>query len=201
MLKVGPVIQRDLVDITIRFRQHPFVITDDIEKMYRQVKIADYQRSLQVILWRENNNEPVKEYDLNTLTFGTTSTSFLATRCLYQLALNNKDKYLEACEVIQRDFYVDDLLTGASTIEQAIKIKRKINLILHSGCFNLRKWNSNSAEILQERKPAVEARELGEQTKILGLVWLASSDQLLYNVGPSINSKETSKREIFSVIS
>ena len=105
--------------------------------MYRQVKIADYQRPFQVILWRENNNEPVKEYELNTLTFGTASASFLATRCLYQLALDNKDKYPGACEVVQRDFYVDDLLTGASTTEQAIKLKREINLILQSGCFNL----------------------------------------------------------------
>ena len=73
LLMVGPVIQRDLVDIAIRFRQHPIVITGDIEKMYRQVKITDYQRSLHVILWRENNNEPVKEYEINTLTFGTAS--------------------------------------------------------------------------------------------------------------------------------
>ncbi|XP_033229760.1 uncharacterized protein LOC117181309 [Belonocnema kinseyi] len=35
LLMIGPVIQRDLVDVTIRLRQHPLVIPGDIEKMYR----------------------------------------------------------------------------------------------------------------------------------------------------------------------
>lgn len=57
---VGPVIQDDLFSILLRFRQHNYVMTSDIEKMYRKILISESQRHLQMILWRENEHEPVK---------------------------------------------------------------------------------------------------------------------------------------------
>lgn len=44
---VGPVIQDDLLSILIRFRQHKFVATSDVAKMYRQIYVREDQRSLQ----------------------------------------------------------------------------------------------------------------------------------------------------------
>ncbi|GFS72536.1 integrase catalytic domain-containing protein [Trichonephila clavipes] len=46
------------------------------------------QRKLQRILWRENMDEPIKTFELSTVTYGTTSAPFLATRTLKQLALD-----------------------------------------------------------------------------------------------------------------
>ncbi|XP_062714036.1 uncharacterized protein LOC134290844 [Aedes albopictus] len=53
-LMVGPVVQEDLVCITIRFRLPRFAITSDIEKMYRQSLVTPSDRPLQQILGQTN---------------------------------------------------------------------------------------------------------------------------------------------------
>lgn len=40
IMMVGPTIQSELLDIIIRFRQHRFVLTGDINKMYRQIQVT-----------------------------------------------------------------------------------------------------------------------------------------------------------------
>lgn len=85
-IMTGPVVQPELIDIIIGFRQYRFVLTRDIVKMCRQVWIRPEQRNMQCILWRDDPNQPIETYQLNTVTFGITSSPFLATRCLSQLA-------------------------------------------------------------------------------------------------------------------
>jgi hypothetical protein len=72
----GPVIQDDLFSILIRFRTHRYVVTADIEKIYRQILIDSVD---QRILWRDHPNEELKTYRLTTLTYGTKPASFIAT--------------------------------------------------------------------------------------------------------------------------
>ncbi|KAK9752865.1 hypothetical protein QE152_g3865 [Popillia japonica] len=86
---VGPTIQPNLFNILIRFRQHPYAAAD-IEKMYRQVLVEPSQRPLQRILWRSNPDDPIQVYNLNTVTYGTASASFLAIRSLMQLGIDCK---------------------------------------------------------------------------------------------------------------
>lgn len=64
------------------FRLHQYVITTDIEKMYRQVWVNAADWNLQCILWREQPTDPVTIFQLKTVTFGTAAAPFLATRCL-----------------------------------------------------------------------------------------------------------------------
>jgi hypothetical protein len=51
---IGPKLENDLFDIIIRFRTHQYVFTADINKMYRQIIVADQHRKYQTILWRES---------------------------------------------------------------------------------------------------------------------------------------------------
>lgn len=91
-LMVGPTIQDNLFTLLVRFRSHAYVLTADIDKMYRQILVhpddADYQK----ILFRENPGDNVKELTLNTVTYGTSCASFLAIRTLHQLA-NDEEFY------------------------------------------------------------------------------------------------------------
>ena len=85
-LLVGPTIQQDLYSIVLRFRTYQIAFTADIAKMYCQVRIHEVDRNLQRILWRRSANEPLRTYGLSTVTYGTASAPYLATRCLQQLA-------------------------------------------------------------------------------------------------------------------
>lgn len=66
-LMVGPTIQSELFDIFVRFRQHQYVLTGDIVKMYRQIMVKPEHRLHQCILWRTNPNETATTFCLNTV--------------------------------------------------------------------------------------------------------------------------------------
>lgn len=75
---IGPPLQNDILSILLRFRQYKYVVCADIQKMYRQILIQPDQRNLQLILWRENRDLPLRLYILNTVTYGTASAPFLS---------------------------------------------------------------------------------------------------------------------------
>lgn len=65
----------------------------------------------------------MRVFALTTVTQGTASAPFLAARTLHQLANDEGGRYPQAAECLKNDFYVDDLLTGTSTIEAALELK------------------------------------------------------------------------------
>ncbi|GFU86552.1 uncharacterized protein TNCV_4479881 [Trichonephila clavipes] len=111
--------------------------------MYRQILVADEDQKYQQILWRNNSSENIRTYKLKTVTYGLASASFLATRCIKQIALDDKDNP-NLSRVLQEDIYMDDLLSGADTPNNAISICKDIAHVLSTRGFHLRKWNSNS---------------------------------------------------------
>ncbi|XP_066260797.1 uncharacterized protein [Euwallacea similis] len=142
---VGPVIQPDLFDILIRFREFRFVVSADIAKMYRQVLVEPKQRALQRILWRESPSAPVEAFELNTVTYGQASASFLAVRCLHQIA---EECELDVASIIKSSFYVDDFLHSVNSTEEGVSVCSRVSAALSGGGFKLRKWISNEPAIL-----------------------------------------------------
>lgn len=64
---------------------------------------------------------------------GTSSASYLATRCLKHLAEQHSSRYPVGSAHVKRDFYVDDLLTGADTIQGAKLIRDETIQLLQLG--------------------------------------------------------------------
>ncbi|XP_062556901.1 uncharacterized protein LOC134221731 [Armigeres subalbatus] len=120
-LMVGPIVQDDLRSIMMRSRMHPVLLNADIKQMYRQILTDERSSSLQHIVWRSSPEEPLQTYELKTVTYGTASAPFLATRVLQQLAEDGQINFPRAAHVLRKDFYVDDLFSGANTIEEAIE--------------------------------------------------------------------------------
>ncbi|XP_015378292.1 PREDICTED: uncharacterized protein LOC107172516 [Diuraphis noxia] len=81
-LLVGPKLQQDIVDVLIGFRVHKVAFTTDICKMYRQIDVLPQYRGCQYILWRDSPQVIVKDYVLNTVTYGVNSAPYLALRVL-----------------------------------------------------------------------------------------------------------------------
>ncbi|GFU50593.1 integrase catalytic domain-containing protein [Trichonephila clavipes] len=117
----GGIIQQDLFSIVSRFRKHEYAFSADIKKMYRQILVDPNQRDLQRIMWKTSADAPVKTYKLATVTYGTVSAPFLATRTLRALADEEKAEFPDAADVICNDSYMDDILSGESTLEGAKK--------------------------------------------------------------------------------
>ncbi|XP_052755148.1 uncharacterized protein LOC128201625 [Galleria mellonella] len=204
--QVGPPLQRDLVDILLRFRQHRYTACADVEKMYRQCLLNELQRDLQLIVWRDNPSEPLGIYRLNTVTYGTASAPFLSVRCLKQLALECKDSAVQ--QIILNDFYVDDMITGSDDKQELLVLCKKVTDVLSSGGFHLRKWifNFKCDELLVHQIPNNNASQeltLGEnvQCKTLGLGWYYASDEFYFNTQVKVDTYKISKRTILSHVS
>lgn len=86
LLLKGPVVQKDLFEVLLAFRLNKFFFISDIRMMFRCVNLDPKQCSLQNILWRESPNADIQCIQLKTVTYGLKPSSYLATRCLIELA-------------------------------------------------------------------------------------------------------------------
>ncbi|XP_077268718.1 uncharacterized protein LOC143900848 [Temnothorax americanus] len=203
VLIVGPVVQQDLASILMRFRTFAYVFTADIVKMYRQILVAPSQTHLQRILWRDNADSSVKTYELITVTYGTSSASYLATRCLKHLAELFRTDFPVGSKHVERDFYVDDILTGADTIEDAKRIRDEIVQLLRLGAFQFSKWASNCPLLLENvDNPHLNTVAITNSTdsRILGIQWDQARDVLQFSYKTQDYSSIVNKRGILSEV-
>lgn len=203
---IGPNVQDSLINILLRFRQYKYVLSGDVEKMYRQVLMDESDRNLQYILWRDDESLPLRSLKLNTVTYGFSSASFLSTRCLWQLGEDyapTTNISIPIKEIIQKDFYVDDLLTGAETERELQFIQQEVSAALATGGFHLRKYRSNLASLLESTSAVTQADDnlmISSSTSTLGIGWVPSSDELKICFDSTPDSSCT-KRSILSFAS
>ena len=202
-LHTGPKIQDDLLHILLRYRTYQYVLTGDIEKMYRQFLIREEDRAFQCILWRDTSGH-LKKYHLNTVTFGLSAAPYLAIRCLKQLAQDEGHRFPKAAEILQRDFYVDDALTGAPTRKEALSMREELTQILQTAGLKIRQWASNDPYLLRDLPPDAINQQLylGDSStlKTLGIVWDATRDFIQYSVKTTTPPTRITKRYICSEV-
>ncbi|XP_076384511.1 uncharacterized protein LOC143263384 [Megalopta genalis] len=203
VLHTGPKIQDDLLYILLRFRTHQYVVTGDIEKMYRQFLIRPEDRKFQQVLWRDHNDN-IKTFQLNTVTFGLSAAPYLAIRCLTQLADDEHHRFPQASKVLKQDFYVDDLITGTPTIQEAISLRKELTSLLNTAGLHIRQWASNDKRLLEDLSDENinQQLHLGESSivKTLGIVWNSADDSITYTVRPILHKPRATKRFISSEI-
>ena len=204
----GPNLQQDLQSLIIKWRQYKFVFTADIEKMFRQIWVNQDDQYLQMIIWRDHQSKILQEYKLATVTYGTKAAPFLAMMTLKQLARDEKANYQNssAPSVIEESFYMDDLIHGSYSIQEARKIQTDLINLLKSGGFNLRKWKSNAPELLtgvetdQKNQENFDFKQ-AESSKALGLGWNPQNDHFTFQSKVLSSSPRPTKRSLLSDIS
>lgn len=201
-LHIGSPIQRNLFAVCLRFRFHRFVFAADIVKMFRQVWVSEHHRNFQRILWRENPDEPLRHFQLCTVTYGTASAPFLAVRVLEQIARDHEETHPNASRILLKDFYVDDVVTGASS-ESELHCYRDELVDLLSLCgINLSKWMSNATSLAE--RGAANCNELNflqheanDTPKVLGIYWNPDEDIMRYKVKLD-DCEHATKRRVLS---
>ncbi|XP_067208930.1 uncharacterized protein [Linepithema humile] len=157
-----------------------------------------YQR----ILWRQGDQ--IKTFQLKILTFGVSSSPYLAIRTIHKLADDECKKYPIASKVLKTHLYVDDLLTGTNTISEARRLRNEIIAILSRGGFNIRQWASNERQIINDLESknvnANIALDKDNPLKTLGVTWRARNDVLSYSVHPINHTERITKRIVLSEI-
>ncbi len=126
-------------------------------------------------------NDPLLDYRMTIITFGVSASSFATNMSVKQNSLDfETDRYPQATQAVKNSFYVDDGLTGADSVDQAIQLQGELQESFMKRGFLLRKWNSSDPTVLEnvtpEFKDAQPSPSSEQYTKTLGIEWNASKD-------------------------
>ena len=91
----------------------------------------------------KDDDGKIADFRMSRVTFGISSSPCLASQVLRQVADDYASVHSEAAKEIKQSLYVDDVLTGAQTVEQAVHLRQELNLLLGKGLMTLRKWRAN----------------------------------------------------------
>lgn len=204
ILYTGPVMLADLLSILINWRCHRIAYCADIQQMYRQIHIHPSDITYQRLFWRSDFSEEIKEYCMNRLTFGTNFAPSFAIMGIKYLAKTEEAKFPHGAAIIRDDTYMDDTMSGNSTTELALRDQRETIDILQGAGLNLRKWASNSKEILEavpeEHREVNVSLDRHESIKALGTFWDTATDTFSFRVNIDESKEIFTKRAIISTI-
>lgn len=204
VLLTGPKLQNNICDILLQFRLQNIVFSCDIRQMYRQILIHPDDQKYQLILWREAPTLQLSTYKLTTVTYGMNCSPYLAIKTLRQLADDEGTRFPRAAKVLKLHSYVDDIIAGASTEEDAVELQSQLVELLRLGGFELRKWVSNSPKLLQnvpvnhQESPVFLQQSSDPHFSILGINWSPITDSFKYNL--NFTCDVPTKRKVLSLI-
>jgi hypothetical protein len=160
-----------MCSIIRRFRTHPFAFTTDIEKAFLHVHVGlkEHHRNFTHFLWLSNPNDPecpFATYHFKVVLFGSASASspFMLNATLQ----HHLGKY--STQNIEENLYVDNLIWGCETEDEAIDYYNEARSTMSQGQFNLRSWASNSQQLCS-RVAKDHTEDKSEEVNVLGLRW------------------------------
>ena len=139
----GPDLLQNLIHVLLRFRQHQFAMSADIEGMFLQVGVPDCDQPSLRFLWREDPTTNVVVHQYTRHLFGAKDSPTCANYALQRTARDNVIQYPEATKAVLENFYMDDYLDLVESHKRALKRSKELVQLLHLGGFKLTKFVSN----------------------------------------------------------
>ena len=155
-LHVGPALTPLIFDILLRFRENRIALIGDIEKAFLNIEVCPTDRDCLRFLWFKDCKKELSDivvYRFNRVVFGVNSSPFLLNAVLRHHVETYKEVDSNFVPKILQSFYVDDLVSGSNSLEDAFSLYRKGKSRMLEGGFRLRKWKTNStvlAKAIQE---------------------------------------------------
>ncbi len=174
----GPTLLPHIHGVLLRFRVPTIVLTADIEKAFLQVCLLPDQRDVTRFFWIKNIHK--KSLDDNVITlrfcrvpFGVISSPFLLNATL---KFHLQQCGTETAMKIAENIYVDNVIIGAETPEEAIDRYHEGKKIFSDATMNLREWTSNCEEFVKAIPESDQTNP--EKAKVLGLIWDVKEDTI-----------------------
>ena len=215
------------MDILLRFRASRIALTADIERAFLQIGVDERDQDVLRFLWFDDVSKPqpeVQTLKFTRVVFGVSSSPFLLNATISHHLKKYRSTHSELVKRISESIYVDDVISGADTEEEAFTMYRESKAILHAGGFNLRKFNTNSSRLRErihqeenfDSTPTPHSDETYSQTmlggahsmdtgeqKTLGVKWCTETDHFILDVseiGRQASNLTPTKRHIVSLV-
>ena len=182
----GPDLNNRLLYILLRFRQHQYAIMADVEAMYYQVRVPEYDRDALRFLWYGEDGE-IKYYRMTSHVFGGVWCACAATYALRCTIRDNPGCEEIVIDTVNRSFYVDDCLKSVTSKSEAKQVIDGTKLLLSKGGFKLTKFVVNDEDLMSEipiddRAKEVKDLQLESDSKALGVKWNVMTDEFYFAV-------------------
>ena len=227
-LYAGPPLTPLIFNILTRFRVHPVAVTADIEKAFLNIAISPEHRDYLRFLWINDpsSEDPhIQVLRFTRVVFGLMSSPFILNATLKHHV--NQYAYVDPNFVneVMRSLYVDDFASGSRDVMSALQLSTKVKTRLSDGGFNMRKWTSNSQELMEklQKNPTFSKSEPStnidnstdttlqvthsnqptseSNPRVLGQIWNTSTDKLkidLTKILDDVNYSHVTKRTVLS---
>ena len=221
-LYAGPSLSPLLVDIMLRFRIFRVALVGDLEKAFLNVSVHPDDRNVLRFLWVSGVHSDSPEIVVKRFTrlvFGVSPSPFLLNGTLEHHVKKYQDVDPEFLQRFLSGLYVDDLSSGDESVDKSFQLYMKSKFRMLEAGFNMRKWSSNSPELMEMIKecehkdqtqvqltPAIiqedttyASNTLGpkheinedEEHKVLRITWNHKTDELIMCFDKIVEMAET----------
>ena len=179
-----------LVEILIRWSIRVCAFHTDIQKMYNAIQLDKSHWMYQLYLW-DNTLDVLnpKWKVIKTLIYGVKSSGNQAECGLRKTAKLMETEHERASEIIHKDIYVDDCISGDDNPEQVRLVTDDLSFVLNRGGFVLKGITISGSD------PPEHLTEDGEAIFVGGLKWFPKGDYLKLNIGDFNFSKKLRGRK------
>ena len=213
LLLSGPDLVNRLVGVLLRFRRHPVVLSSDIKGFFHQIYVEKEDVGAFRFFWWENEDMTrMLTYEMRVHIFGAKSSPAVATFVLrHHGKLVAEDYPPEVLSAIRNAFYVDDLLASYPTAEKARQMRMHLQEALQRGGFELCKWKSTHAGVLDckdevkgvkplEAKTVDGMQEAAPSDKVLGVSYSFATDNFSIRIGEKAKHRAYTRRQMLSLV-
>jgi len=173
-------------DVLVRLRTHRFAWTTDVSKLYNMLHLEDSALPFSLFLYDPalSATADPEVWVMLRAWYGVSSTGNQSGVALERLAELNREKFPLAADPLLHDRYVDDIASGADSLEDRERQIKQTESCLKEGGFSL-KFVATSGN-----PPPDDSSTDGKTVGCLGLSWDTTQDTL----SPSVGSMNLQKK-------
>ena len=208
-LLTGLDLLQNLIYVLLRFKQHPFAVSADIEGKFLQIGVLACDQPTLRFLWREDPTSNVVVHQYTRHIFGEKESTTCANYALQRTASDDAKEYPEAAKAVLENFYMDDYLDSVEFPERARIRSKELVHLFHLGGFKLTKFVCNVPDLADQidgsaksPEPKVIVSSNQESMHVLGLKLDHNNDTLV--LSRSTNStitKSLTQHLVLSLVS
>ena len=188
----GPCMMNDLYSILLRFRQYCVGIAGDLKKMYNTIKLSERDQGVHRFLWRDLDSRAEPDhYCLTTVTFGDRPSAAIAATALKKTAEMSKEEVPKVNQLVERDSFVDDLITSTKTSDEADQLMEDAERALEKGGFKVKEWIVSGSTRIHNIN---DVTSYGGE-KVLGMLWNPEEDSFRFEICINVEKRNKKKKE------
>ncbi|XP_035207028.1 uncharacterized protein LOC118181903 [Stegodyphus dumicola] len=184
LAKAGASVLRHRQHCHVEYKGHSCNLRD-IEKAFLQIVLAEKDRDAVRFLFVKNIDTPLQNtddqlevYRFKRVLFGVNSSPFLLAATIKLHIQKYRNVYPDTFQILDTCMYVDDLVTGADDVSEALKTSREVKEIMRGAGMNLRKWVTNDYHLAKKwEEENFDIHPLSSNERILKILRIQSNIQ------------------------